>query len=286
MFCIGQPGFLQAHSTHMEDREKRARMDSAGSEPDQQSNAAKDNAEASAAPFHQTRVPAPAYHTTAGVPHPGSPEPMALELTAHQHPNRGAASSTNGGSTSSAAAFSNYLTAVDAAAHFHHSVPSSRPEHNTVSNDFSATALPFIKSSPSPEPKQTYASRQPASSPPPLQSGPSGGSLLSHQHFGAAAAPTASSDQPRDEKPCCSSDLSVGALSRPGEHTQAGGLSNPRNNMASGGVPIFALNAKGSFYVPMSLDLSVISPYLSLLSEESCAVLHPVTISVNFQVQQ
>ena len=50
-------------------------------------------------------------------------------------------------------------------------------------------------------------------------------------------------------------------------------------------VPIFALNSQGSYYVPMTVDLSVIEPFLSLYKEKNCAVLHPVTISVNFQVQ-
>jgi hypothetical protein len=49
-------------------------------------------------------------------------------------------------------------------------------------------------------------------------------------------------------------------------------------------VPIFALNAKGSYYVPMSVDLSVIAPFMALYTEETYTVLHPVTISVNFQV--
>ena len=49
-------------------------------------------------------------------------------------------------------------------------------------------------------------------------------------------------------------------------------------------VPIFALNSRGSYYVPMTVDLSVISPFMSLYREENCPILHPVTISVNFQV--
>ena len=48
-------------------------------------------------------------------------------------------------------------------------------------------------------------------------------------------------------------------------------------------IPIFALNSKGSYYVPMSVDVSVIHPYMNLYKEETCPVLHPVTISVNFQ---
>jgi hypothetical protein len=50
-------------------------------------------------------------------------------------------------------------------------------------------------------------------------------------------------------------------------------------------VPIFALNAKGSYYVPMSVELAVIAPFMALYTEETYSVLHPVTISVNFQVR-
>ncbi|XP_063226599.1 uncharacterized protein LOC134533165 isoform X2 [Bacillus rossius redtenbacheri] len=58
------------------------------------------------------------------------------------------------------------------------------------------------------------------------------------------------------------------------------------------GVPIFALDLKGSYYVPLTLDVDVLAPYLAQLGFEQepggasgsvNAVLHPVTISVNFQ---
>jgi len=48
-------------------------------------------------------------------------------------------------------------------------------------------------------------------------------------------------------------------------------------------VPIFALNSKGSFYVPITLDLALLTPYLPLLTEEEAGPFHPVTISVNFR---
>jgi hypothetical protein len=58
---------------------------------------------------------------------------------------------------------------------------------------------------------------------------------------------------------------------------------DPTTPAPSQTVPIFALNSKGSYYVPMSVDIGVIRPYMSLYTEDSCPVLHPVTISVNFQ---
>ncbi|XP_069703273.1 transcription factor cwo isoform X2 [Periplaneta americana] len=69
-------------------------------------------------------------------------------------------------------------------------------------------------------------------------------------------------------------------------------LSNP-----SYGVPIFALHSKGSFYIPLTLDAEILAPYLAAIGFGSdvngvqngnsmvsgSVVLHPVTISVNFQ---
>jgi hypothetical protein len=67
---------------------------------------------------------------------------------------------------------------------------------------------------------------------------------------------------------------------------------------SSCGVPIFALHSKGSFYIPLTLDAEVLAPYLSEIgfgphvnglqngntsSVSGSVVLHPVTISVNFQ---
>lgn len=49
-------------------------------------------------------------------------------------------------------------------------------------------------------------------------------------------------------------------------------------------VPIFALNARGTYYIPMTVDIAVINPILSLYLEESNPVLHPVNISVNYKL--
>ncbi|XP_045136055.1 transcription factor cwo-like isoform X2 [Portunus trituberculatus] len=50
---------------------------------------------------------------------------------------------------------------------------------------------------------------------------------------------------------------------------------------SAGTVPIFALNQNGSFYVPLTIDNSLIAPIMSGLSDMS-PVLHPISISVNF----
>lgn len=53
------------------------------------------------------------------------------------------------------------------------------------------------------------------------------------------------------------------------------------------GVPIFALHSKGSFYIPLTLDYHLLAPFLAefhnIDTNMSTVVLHPVTISVNFQ---
>lgn len=54
-------------------------------------------------------------------------------------------------------------------------------------------------------------------------------------------------------------------------------------------VPIFALHAKGSFYIPLTIDYHTLVPYLQhndildILPNVHNIILHPVTINVNFQ---
>ena len=47
-------------------------------------------------------------------------------------------------------------------------------------------------------------------------------------------------------------------------------------------VPMFALSTKGSYYIPMSLDSSLLGSFLPLITEDSIGPFHPVTISVKF----
>ncbi|XP_018351564.1 PREDICTED: hairy/enhancer-of-split related with YRPW motif protein 1 isoform X1 [Trachymyrmex septentrionalis] len=69
----------------------------------------------------------------------------------------------------------------------------------------------------------------------------------------------------------CSSPVSNGA-----------GLDKPPSS-SSHGVPIFALHDAGSFYVPLTVEASLIRPHLSFIPDTGPdTVLHPVTISVNF----
>lgn len=55
------------------------------------------------------------------------------------------------------------------------------------------------------------------------------------------------------------------------------------------GVPIFALHAKGSFYIPLTIDYNTLVPFLQhqnvldVLPNVHNIILHPVTINVNFQ---
>lgn len=53
-------------------------------------------------------------------------------------------------------------------------------------------------------------------------------------------------------------------------------------------VPIFALHANGSYYIPLTVNRDVISPVLDnmLLTENrspSTVIVHPISIAVNFQ---
>jgi YRPW motif-containing protein len=66
-------------------------------------------------------------------------------------------------------------------------------------------------------------------------------------------------------------------------HQQPSGLSFPHPKSLSQPVPIFAFNSKGSFYVPLTIDLVLLEPFLPLLTEEEPGPYHPVTISVNFR---
>ncbi|RLU23265.1 hypothetical protein DMN91_003468 [Ooceraea biroi] len=60
------------------------------------------------------------------------------------------------------------------------------------------------------------------------------------------------------------------------------GLDKPPSS-TSQGVPIFALHDAGSFYVPLTVEASLIRPHLSFIPDTGPdIVLHPVTISVNF----
>ncbi|KAF7403670.1 hypothetical protein HZH68_006464 [Vespula germanica] len=55
---------------------------------------------------------------------------------------------------------------------------------------------------------------------------------------------------------------------------------------SSHGVPIFALHDGGAFYVPLTVEASMLSPYFGFIPDNGPdTVLHPVTISVNFNQQ-
>ncbi|XP_043502490.1 hairy/enhancer-of-split related with YRPW motif-like protein isoform X2 [Polistes fuscatus] len=59
-----------------------------------------------------------------------------------------------------------------------------------------------------------------------------------------------------------------------------------KQNNSSHGVPIFALHDGGSFYVPLTVEASMLSPHFGLIPDNGPdTVLHPITISVNFNQQ-
>ncbi|XP_022652026.1 uncharacterized protein LOC111273627 isoform X3 [Varroa jacobsoni] len=54
------------------------------------------------------------------------------------------------------------------------------------------------------------------------------------------------------------------------------------NSTVSTGVPIFALHPKRAFYIPLTMESSLLTPFLQADDEAGSPVLHPVSISVNF----
>jgi len=50
-------------------------------------------------------------------------------------------------------------------------------------------------------------------------------------------------------------------------------------------VPIFALHANGSYYIPLTVNRDIIPPALdhALTETRSSVIVHPISISVNFQ---
>lgn len=50
-------------------------------------------------------------------------------------------------------------------------------------------------------------------------------------------------------------------------------------------VPIFALHSNGSYYIPLTVNREIISPMLDnvLTENRSSVIVHPISISVNFQ---
>lgn len=58
---------------------------------------------------------------------------------------------------------------------------------------------------------------------------------------------------------------------------------SPQPTAHTMGIPIFALHPRGTFYIPLTIDSSLVTPYLSGI-EEISPVLHPISICVNFSV--
>lgn len=72
--------------------------------------------------------------------------------------------------------------------------------------------------------------------------------------------------------------------------TKSSSTVDPHHEMGKNfNVPIFALHAKGSFYIPLTIDYQTLVPFLQhhnisdMLPNVHNIILHPVTINVNFQ---
>ncbi|EEC05746.1 conserved hypothetical protein [Ixodes scapularis] len=60
----------------------------------------------------------------------------------------------------------------------------------------------------------------------------------------------------------------------------------PENPSPGPGVAAFALHPRGSFYIPVTLDPTLVGPALAYVDESPQAALHPVSISVQFGRQR
>lgn len=70
-----------------------------------------------------------------------------------------------------------------------------------------------------------------------------------------------------------------GKGSGPSPHSPA---LSPSGSPQPGVVPVFALHPKGTFYIPLTVEASLLVPYMvGLIDETSPPVLHPVSICVN-----
>lgn len=70
-----------------------------------------------------------------------------------------------------------------------------------------------------------------------------------------------------------------------GQRSNSSGYSSQsQTSNGNSRIPVFALHPNGQFYIPLTLESSVILPYLGK-DEESFPILHPVNIAVNFSYQ-
>lgn len=69
-------------------------------------------------------------------------------------------------------------------------------------------------------------------------------------------------------------------------HPQASPPLQARPSVLPPSVPIFALHPEGAYYIPLTMDISLITPFLQTTSadDSKLPVLHPVSISVKFGV--
>ncbi|OXU27828.1 hypothetical protein TSAR_005020 [Trichomalopsis sarcophagae] len=131
--------------------------------------------------------------------------------------------------------------------------------------------------------------------PPNLVSDDSNHSSHSHGSSSLLLTPASSSEQQRPPanykfknsiKQRFSADQRIKSSSSPPPTSSS--EASPKHQQQSGpvqGVPIFALHDNGGFYVPLTLEASLLRPHMGCTSGDISGpdvVLHPVTISVNF----
>ena len=67
-------------------------------------------------------------------------------------------------------------------------------------------------------------------------------------------------------------------------HPQASSPLQTRQSVLPPSVPIFALHPEGAYYIPLTMDTSLMTPFIQTTSEDDTKlpILHPVSISVKF----
>ena len=99
------------------------------------------------------------------------------------------------------------------------------------------------------------------------------------------------SNVPIDDERVSNSSLSSLTTQASDHRSETSGYSSNSSNKslsstASMVVPIFALHPSGNYYLPLTVDASVVAPHISKEAEHTLfPVLHPINITVNFSYQ-
>lgn len=97
-----------------------------------------------------------------------------------------------------------------------------------------------------------------------------------------------SGERPEERRHSHSQGSSLVPVPSPTRHTVSAPPPDapPENPSPGPGVAAFALHPRGSFYIPVTLDPTLVGPALACADESPQAAVHPVSISVQFGRQR